>query len=252
MAGDAERDYWRAVAARIGERCDFYSAEDLAAFAEGRLRGRNARALEAHLKDCDDCRSVVEELRRELAPEPASVRVRFAPARGWIWALAAGAVATVLIAVVVLRPGGPGVRPPGSGVGPRPPVNVAEAPPPGTGVHPSPPPGEAPQAVAQTPPERGHRHRRPPAGAEPPEETTGPAADVVNVLPPATSLAFAEPLATHQTTTAEVEELLRQGAVNDLPGKASEPSDKALIDEFYRGFDDLVQDLRTEGEGAGQ
>jgi len=74
----------------------------------------------------------------------------------------------------------------------------------------------------------------------------------VNVLPPATSLAFAEPLATHQATTAEVEELLREGAVNDLPEKGAEPPDKALVDEFYRGLDDLVQDLRTEREGAGQ
>ena len=29
MASDGEHDYWQAVALKVGERCDFYSAEDL-------------------------------------------------------------------------------------------------------------------------------------------------------------------------------------------------------------------------------
>ena len=231
---------------------------------EGNLRGRNARAMEAHVRDCGDCRRVVEELQRELAPEPAVVRVRFAPARGWAWALAAGAVAALLI-VVVLRPGERGAQAPTPGVGPRHSVDVAEVPP-GVGELPAlPRPPKAPPAMEGTPreprssvpPVRRHpgserRRALPPAAVEPPKEMTAPDAGIVNPLPATSALAFAEPLATHQATTAEVEELLRQGAVNDLPENEAEPLNEALVDEFYQGFDTLVQELRTEGEGAGQ
>jgi len=195
------------------------------------------------VKDCADCRGVVDELRRELAPEPAAVRVRFTPARGWLWALAGAAVAAALIAAVWLRPSGPGVPTPH--VGPAPGGNVAEVPPEVTRPPSTPrPPGEPkpPAPTVRQHPGARHRHARPPTHVQPPE------ADIVNPLPAATAFAFAEPLAAHQATPAEVEELLRQGAVNDLPETA--PLDDALVDEFYRGFDDLVQDLRTESVGA--
>jgi len=257
VAGDAERDYWQAVAHKIGERCDFYSAEDLAAFVEGNVRGRNARALEAHVKECGACRRVVEELRRELAPEPAAVRVRFAPARGWVWALAAGAVTALLIVAVMLGTRGTGVHPPTPGAGPRPEVNVAELPA-GGSERPAPPAVEEPPTATSPGTPRVPRHPRAmgypagPAPVEPPGGTPGPDAGITNALPAEAAYAFAEPLATHQATTAEVEELLREGAVNDLPEEAAAPLDEALVDEFYRGFDDLVQDLRAEAEGAGQ
>ncbi len=258
MARDAERDYWEAVALRVGERCDFYSAEELAAFAEGNLRGRNARALEAHVKDCADCRGVVEELRRELAPEPASVRVRFAPARGWIWALAAGAVTAALIVAVMLGGRGTGVQSPVPGVGPRPGGNVARVSP-DVGERPAPPvvTTTPEEPGAETPPVGRHpgarrRHARPPAVVEPPGGMVASAGGTDNPLPSAAALAFAEPLAARQPTTAEVEELLREGAVNDLPEGEAEPLDEALVNEFYQGFDELVQDLRAQGEGAGQ
>ena len=257
MASDAERDYWEAVASKIGERCDFYSAEDLAAFVEGNVRGRNARALEAHLRDCAECRGVVEELQRELDPQLAAVRVRLAPARGWVWALAAGFVATVLIVAVVLRPGGRAPQAPIPGIGPGPSPNVAELPSKG-GERPSPVVSEAPSAVTGTPREPGPegplvprhpgRHARPPAA----ERTAPPATGIINDLPSTTAFAFAEPLDTHPATAAEVEELLRQGAVNDLPEEAAAPLDHALVDEFYQGFDELVQDLRTRSEVAAQ
>jgi len=71
----------------------------------------------------------------------------------------------------------------------------------------------------------------------------------VNPLPVTSALAFAEPLAARQATPAEVEELLRQGAVNDLPEEGAGPPDEALVGQLYEGYGELVQDLRSEGAG---
>ena len=264
MASDAERDYWQAVAQKVGERCDFYSAEDLAAFAEGNLRGRNAQALQAHVSDCAHCRRVLEELRGELAPDPVAVRVRFAPARGWAWALAASAVAAALIAVLVLRPGPTGVQPPQGGSA-RPSATVAVVPPEAR-ERPLPPrPPEALPSMTVTPqrtaPQAAPGRRR--AGVkrqgahrsavvEAPEERVASGAGIVNSLPAAATLAFTEPTPTATQTPAEVAELLRQGAVNDLPDDAAQPLDEASVGEFYAGFDELVEDLKATDEGAAQ
>lgn len=256
MGKDTEHDYWQALAGQIGGHCDFYSAEDLAAFVDGRVRGRNARALEAHLRDCEDCRELVAELRRELAPEPVTARVRFAPARGWTWALAGSAVAAVLIAIVLLRPGTPGVQnlP---GVTPQPPASIAKLPP-AANVKPAPTPRVAPEtrAVKATPAKRHAGPRvhppRPAATREEPEQLIAAGGGITNLLPATATLAFGEPLTTTPAVAAEVEELLRQGAVNDLPEAATSWLDEALVDELYRGFDGLEESIRRESGGAGQ
>src|SRR4051794_10282262 len=68
-------------------------AEDLAAFAEGKLRGDALDAVAAHLGECLDCRSVLGDTIAFLPQTPAAERSRsFRPAT---WLAAAAAVVAV-------------------------------------------------------------------------------------------------------------------------------------------------------------
>lgn len=106
---DADSSYWAAVTRQARGECVVYSPEELAAFAEGKLRQGPARTLQAHLAICHQCRGVVQELRAELGTTQTVYRV--APtrvlARGWRWALAPvalAAAALILVMVTARRP----------------------------------------------------------------------------------------------------------------------------------------------------
>lgn len=255
MSRDTDHDYWQAVAAQVGEHCDFYSPEDLAAFVEGRVRGRNARALEAHLHDCGSCRQLVQELRRELAPEPVAVRVRFARPRAWAWGVAGTAVAAALVALILLRPVTPvGPTPPGPQ---HPPAAIAQVPP-SAATHPQAPRATdavrrwpRPQAGTTRPTVSRAPHPRPAQqgrGGRTPEQPPAAGESLLNLLPDTASLAFNEVLPT-VSTGLSVEELLREGAVNDLPEAA--PPEPAEVAEFYEGLAQLEEELGDQ-PGGGQ
>jgi hypothetical protein len=93
---------------------------------------------------------------------------------------------------------------------------------------------------------------RPAATREEPEQLIAAGGGITNILPATATLALSEPLATPPAAAAEVEELLRQGAVNELPEAATGWLDEALVDEFYQGFAGLEESIRREGGGARQ
>ncbi|MEN6643609.1 MAG: BlaI/MecI/CopY family transcriptional regulator [Armatimonadia bacterium] len=62
-------DFWAAISQMVTpntSECVAYAFEDLAAFAEGRLKRAEQAAMAAHLRYCHACRHVALELRREL------------------------------------------------------------------------------------------------------------------------------------------------------------------------------------------
>lgn len=63
-------EFWAAISQMVttnaGE-CVAYAFEDLAAFAEGRLKRAEQAAVASHLRYCSACRHVALELRRELS-----------------------------------------------------------------------------------------------------------------------------------------------------------------------------------------
>jgi len=142
----AQDRYFRRIAQLTGGECVAYSTEEYAAFVEGRLRPGDARAIEAHLAICEECRWLVEQLREEAAQAAGGapvVRVRprsaLAGRPAWISA-AAVAVVAVALCVHLLRGGFSPVQPEGRPGG----VIIAE----GTGT-----PEPAGDAVSETAPE---------------------------------------------------------------------------------------------------
>jgi tetratricopeptide (TPR) repeat protein len=71
--------------------------ETLAAFAEGFLSRDEAKAVLAHLEECDDCMTTVEALNETIATRPREVRT----SRPYFWWLAAAAA--VVIAFIGVR-----------------------------------------------------------------------------------------------------------------------------------------------------
>lgn len=62
-------DFWAAISQMVTSQtaqCVAYAFEDLAAFAEGRLKRAEQAAVASHVRYCHACRHVALELRREL------------------------------------------------------------------------------------------------------------------------------------------------------------------------------------------
>ena len=182
---------WDEVGRLLGgeEECCFaYTEEELASFAEHKMRRRAARVLEQHLQICSTCSAIVGELREQLAAQAAdegrersaakSRPIAARPPLRWEW----GALATVAAtAVLLLAIGHWWPRPIGGApsLGPSRPSTVAQAPIstqplPHTNVRPParlatrPAPLSA-SAVPAVPSTRGHavgrrNHPRPAAG----------------------------------------------------------------------------------------
>jgi len=82
--------------------------EALAALAERRLAGEQARAVEEHVAGCERCFETYREMLESLFPAvdvPAPVEPKRQPQRRWTWVAAAAAAAVLVTAalVVVLR-----------------------------------------------------------------------------------------------------------------------------------------------------
>ncbi len=73
MAPVPDEQYWRAVKGVLTKgtcgECPVCTPEELAAYAEGRLRGRTGHILRAHLENCWKCYEIVLELQREINSE---------------------------------------------------------------------------------------------------------------------------------------------------------------------------------------
>ncbi|PYP76577.1 MAG: hypothetical protein DMD35_18250 [Gemmatimonadetes bacterium] len=76
------------------------SADDAASFIDGTLSDDARAAIERHLAECDSCREEVAISTRLLATVPAS------PRRGVPWRLVLPLAAGILVAVMLVRPGG--------------------------------------------------------------------------------------------------------------------------------------------------
>ncbi len=217
----AQERYFRRIAQLTGGECVAYSTEEYAAFVEGRLRPAEARAIEAHLATCEECRWLVEQLREETAQATDGapvVRVRPRPALGgWPTWISAAAVAVVAVALCVHlvrggfapvqpegRPGGvivaegtdtPGpagdaVSEPVSEPGPEPgPEPVSEPEPADSSVAPSSAPPSAPPVVAPARPRTSVPARRPQGRRAPAQRRSPPAApeEMLAGRPPAPS-----------------------------------------------------------------
>lgn len=70
MAHVSDEKFWGAVRGVLAKdacgECPVCTPEELAAYAEGRLRGRPGHVLRAHLQNCWKCYEIVTELRREI------------------------------------------------------------------------------------------------------------------------------------------------------------------------------------------
>jgi anti-sigma factor RsiW len=100
----------------------------LVLFYYGELSGDRRHRVEAHLKACADCRARLARLagtldalpsptlelsaddRRRLTARVMATAAASGPTRRWVWGGALAAAAALVVTLVV-RPGGPGLRP---------------------------------------------------------------------------------------------------------------------------------------------
>ena len=82
-------------------------AETMAAFLEGKLAPESVAAVAAHLRECEDCRTITGEAARFEEEEAQFHAAARRPAKSRWWMAVAAAAASVVIAIPLLRPSDP-------------------------------------------------------------------------------------------------------------------------------------------------